>query len=583
LGGSWNHDWVETVRQAGDLVRLISDHVPLKARGARLLGLCPFHEEKTPSFSVDPKAQLFYCFGCHTGGDLFKFVQLYERVDFRESVEILARRWGVPLPAAETGAETARRRLLELTDAAEAWFRSRLADPEGGRRAREYVAARGLREETATRLGLGLAPDAWDGLRTHLSGKRFRPDEIVSAGLALPRKQGPGEYDRFRDRLIFPIHDVNGRTVAFGGRALGDGEPKYLNSPETPIYVKGEHLYGLDLAREAIRREGLAVVVEGYMDLAAALQAGTEAVVATLGTAFTPGQAKLLARFTTRVVVSYDGDRAGVQAAARSLDVLLGRGFEVRILELPGGLDPDDFIRKEGAEAYARRLQQAPAWLEFLLERERRSRDLTRIEERVAGINALLPHLAKLPTALERAAWAGQIADALQVDDHLVLTELKAALKDARPAVRLRPPEDSPRLREAETGLVRALLSTLAEKKPVEMEIVEVEGTTVASIIRTMLQMSDEGLPVSAGSVFSALESESDRDLLTRIAVRQDEEEEPGPEALESCLATLRKERWIREGKALQKEIERAATDPIARDALLRRKQELARRIDALS
>lgn len=574
---------METVRQAGDIVRLISDHVPLRARGARLLGLCPFHEEKTPSFSVDPKAQLFYCFGCHTGGDLFKFVQLYERVDFKESVEILARRWGVPLPAAETGAETARRRLLELTDAASAWFRTRLAEPEGGRRAREYVTGRGLGEETASRLGLGFAPDAWDGLRTHLAGKHFRAEEIVSAGLALPRKQGSGEYDRFRDRLIFPIRDVNGRTVAFGGRALGTGEPKYLNSPETPIYVKGEHLYGLDLARDAIRREGLAVVVEGYMDLAAVLQAGTDAVVATLGTAFTPGQAKLLARFTTRVVVSYDGDRAGVQAAARSLDVLLGRGFEVRILELPGGLDPDEFIRKEGAEAYARRLQQAPAWLEFLLERERRSRDLTRVEERVAGINALLPHLAQLPTPLERAAWAGQIADALQVEDHLVLAELKAALKDARPAVRLRPPEEAPRVREAEAGLVRALLSTFAEKKPVEMEIEEVEGTTVAPIIRTMLRMSDEGLPVNAGSVFSALESDGDRDLLTRIAVRPDEEEETGTEALQSCLAALRRERWIREGKALQKEIERAASDPIARDALLRRKQELARRIDALS
>jgi DNA primase len=583
LGGSWNHDWVETVRQAGDIVRLISDHVPLKARGARLLGLCPFHEEKTPSFSVDPKAQLFYCFGCHTGGDLFKFVQLYERVELRESVEILARRWGVPLPAAESGAETARRRLLELTEVAAAWFRSRLADPEGGRRARDYLEGRGLGEDTAARLGLGFAPDAWDGLRIHLAGKQFRPEEIVTAGLALPRKQGAGEYDRFRDRLIFPIRDVNGRTVAFGGRALGGGEPKYLNSPETPVYVKGDQLYGLDLAREAIRREGLAVVVEGYMDLAAVLQAGTEAVVATLGTAFTPGQAKLLARFTTRVVVSYDADRAGMQAAARSLDVLLGRGFEVRILELPGGLDPDDFIRKEGAEAYARRLQQASGWLEFLLERERRSRDLTRVEERVAGINALLPHLAQLPTALERAAWAGQIAEALQVDDHLVLTELKAALKEARPAVRLRPTETSPRIREAEGGLVRALLSSLAEKKPVEMEFEEVEGTTVASIIRTMLRMSDEGIPVTAGSVFSALESEGDRQLLTRIAVQPDEDAVPAPQALESCLAALRKERWIREGKALQKEIERATSDPTARDALLRRKQELARRIDALS
>jgi DNA primase len=573
---------VETVRHAGDLVRLISDHVPLKARGARLLGLCPFHEEKTPSFSVDPKAQLFYCFGCHTGGDLFKFVQLYERVDFKEAVEILARRWGVPLPATETPADAARRRLLELTDIAAAWFEDRLSDPEGGRRAREYLERRGLSEATSARLRLGVAPEAWDALRTHLVAKRFRSEEIVTAGLALPRKSGSGEYDRFRDRLIFPIRDANGRTIAFGGRALGDSEPKYLNSPETPVYVKGEHLYGLDLARDAIRREGLAVVVEGYMDLAAAVQAGTEAVVATLGTAFTPAQAKLLARFTTRVVVSYDGDKAGMQAAARSLDVLLARGFEVRVLDLPGGLDPDDFIRKEGAEAYTRRLQQAPSWLEFLLERERVTRDLSRVEERVAGINALLPHLAKLGNALERTAWAGQIADALQVEDHLVLAELKAALKDARPAVRVPVSEVGPRVRDAEARLVRALLAVLAEQRSLEFDVCEVEGTPVAPIVRTMLRMSDEGGAVDTGAVFSALESDRDRDLLARIAV-QDEETVPGPDAVEDCLLVLRKERWIREGKALQKEIERAAADPAALDALLRRKQELARRIDALS
>jgi DNA primase len=574
---------VETVRQAGDIVRLISDHVPLRARGARMLGLCPFHEEKTPSFSVDPKAQLFYCFGCHTGGDLFKFVQLYERVDFKEAVEILARRWGVALPSAETPGDAARRRLLELTEAAAAWFASRLAEDDGGRRAREYLARRGIGENTAEKLRLGLAPDAWDALRTHLSGKRFRSEEIVSAGLALPRKSGSGEYDRFRDRLIFPIRDASGRTIAFGGRALGEAEPKYLNSPETPLYVKGENLYGLDLAKDAIRREGLAVVVEGYMDLAAVLQAGTDCVVATLGTAFTAAQAKLLARFAHRVVVSYDGDKAGVQAAARSLDVLLARGFEVRILDLPGGLDPDDFIRQEGAEAYARRLEHAPSWLEFLLERERRTRDLSRVEEKVAGINALLPHLAHLASPLERAAWAGRIADAMEVDDHLVLAELKAALKEARPAVRIRPTEASPHVREAEAGLVRALLTTLAEQRPPDFELSEVEGTPVAPIVRTMLRMSDEGLAVDASSVFSALESDAERDLLVRIALHAEEGEAEAPEILEDCLLVLRKERWIREGKALQREIERAAADPAARDALLRRKQELARRIDALS
>ena len=581
MGVPMSKDLVDAVRRAGDIVRLISDYVPLRPAGARLKGLCPFHQEKTPSFSVDPELQLFYCFGCSTGGDVFKFVMLYEKVGFPEAVEFLALRWGVPLPTARTPEDGRRARVLEMNREAEAFFKGRLGDPESGRTARAYVEGRGLSLETARLLGLGYAPDAWESLRSHLVGRRFSPQELVEGGLAVRRKEGEGEYDRFRNRLIFPIRDVGGRTVAFGGRVIGDAEPKYLNSPETPAYVKGDHLYGLDLARDAIRREGYAVIVEGYLDLAMALQAGVSQAVASLGTAFTPGQARLLSRYTERVVVSYDGDSAGGAATERSLDILLERGFDVRAVELPSGMDPDDFVRKEGPEAFRKLVGGAPGYLDWLLKRAIASRDASRIQEKVAVVNTLLPRLARLKNPLERAAWAGQLADALRIEDDLILQELRTALRAARPAIRQRALDREP-VRETEARLVAVLLNVEAgrEQARSHLEPGDLEGTRVARIVDTILRHADEGKEVDLPAVIQSLESDEDRDLLTSIAFRE------GPEAraeeAADCVRMLRRERLVRERRDLQRVIEGTA-DPAAMDALLLRKQQLGRQIDTLS
>lgn len=526
MGAGLRQDFVETVRQSGDIVQLISDYVPLKKAGTRYKGLCPFHQEKSPSFSVDSDRQLFYCFGCQTGGDIFRFVQLYEKLEFPEALEFLARRWGVPIPQRDARSErqaTERERLLTLLADAQAWFRKQLVDPDAGAAARAYVERRGLSAATVEGLQIGCVPDGWRGLVTHLTTRRFTPPEIVRAGLAMERKEGGGCYDRFRNRLTFPIRDVQGRVIAFGGRTLGEDSAKYINSPETPAYVKGEHLYGLDLARDAIRREGLVIVVEGYLDLAAVREAGCDNVVASLGTAFTANQARLLSRYTQRVVFSYDGDAAGAGATARSLDLLLQRGFEVRVVDLPGGQDPDDFIRREGAAAYDALVRRAPDYLEFLIRRELRDGVPRSGADKVAAVNAVLPHVARLESAIERATWIKRIADAFDIEEALIAQELRAAARDRRTSVR--GPVDAPGVRsqrphDAELLLVALLLGSEAARDRLfdRWDPALFEGSAIERILGAIVPRIEADLPVDYPSVLAALEQESDRELFTRIA-----------------------------------------------------------------
>jgi DNA primase len=568
---------VESVRDAADIVRVISDYVPLKRAGTRLKGLCPFHQEKTPSFSVDADRQLFYCFGCQTGGDIFKFVMLYEKVGFPEAVEALANRFAVPMPASDRRADDPHARLLALNKAATEFFRASLTSTDG-LRVRKYLEQRGLKNETVDKLSIGFAPDSWDSLSNNLRAKRYSMDEMHRGGLVLPRKSGSGFYDRFRDRLIFPIRDVMGRPVAFGGRILGDGQPKYINSPETPAYTKGQHLYGLDLARDAIRREGLAIVVEGYLDLAALVQSGFDNVVASLGTAFTPAQARLLARYTNRVLVSYDGDAAGATATARSLDMLLERAFEVRVVELPPAKDPDDFIRDQGAEAYGRQLRQAPEYLEFLIRRQVDERDLDRVDQKVAAVNAVLPHLTKLSSSIERTSWATRLADALRIEEGLVLQELRVASRAAQPRIRHRPASRNA-LRDAEARLVWLMLGSEKERRTCAdtFDPDDLKGSAVARIVETVLELDGKGERVDYPLVLAALDDENDRELLTQIAVREEPDEGPN---VEDCLCAFKRQRLTREGRAVLRELGASGESDV--DDQLLRVQELAKQRESL-
>ena len=375
------------LRSAADIVAVIGDHTKLKKAGRSWKGLCPFHSERTPSFTVDRDKGLYHCFGCGVGGDVIHFVRQIDRLDFPEAVEALASRFGVTIPRRERrGPHQERRdRLFEAVAAAQRFYAERLSRPDNP--AAKYLDSRRVPAELWKTLGLGHAADAWDHLSKALTGA-FPEDLLIEAGLLQPRAEAKGSYDRFRDRLLFVVKDERGRPVGFGGRALSpEGEPKYLNSPESPIFSKKRLLYGLFEAREAIRKHDRVVLVEGYFDHLAVLRAGFEEIVASMGTALTPEQAERLRRLCPRAIVCYDGDSAGRNATRGALSHLLSLGFEAAVARLPGGEDPDDLLQREGPEGLARAIEEAPDYLTWLRRRRSpaRARPLLDRETRARG------------------------------------------------------------------------------------------------------------------------------------------------------------------------------------------------------
>ncbi len=428
---------VELVRQRSDIVAVISDYVALKKRGKDYLGLCPFHGEKTASFHVSPDKGLFYCFGCQVGGNVFNFIQLRENVGFGEALRILAERAGISLEREES--PTARRGRREREEAtrvlemAAGHFRGQLAGPTG-QAAREYLAGRSLRPETIERFELGFAPESWDNLLRALVRQGSEPQLLARLGLVSQRSDGrPGFYDRFRGRVMFPIRDLRGRVIGFGGRALKDGqEPKYLNSPESSVFDKGKNLYALHLARDAIRRREQAVIVEGYMDAIAAHQAGIDNVVASMGTALTAAQGELLRQQAEQVIIAYDADSAGQAATLRGLDLVAGLGCQVRVLRLEEGKDPDEFIRARGADAFRAAVEGAEGLVSFKLRLARGRHSSGTPEGKAAIAKAVIPVIAHADP-VERAEHLRRLTSELDTTPEALTNEVKRYLRDSRP------------------------------------------------------------------------------------------------------------------------------------------------------
>lgn len=584
-------DLVDKIRSSIDIVSVVSESVALKKSGRKYRGLCPFHNEKTPSFYVDELKQLFYCFGCATGGDTFKFVMLREGVGFPEALRLLARRAGIVVPASDgsSGRTSEREALLAACKDASLVYAKILKERAEGEPGRAYLEQRGVSAEIADELGLGFAPDSWDTLRDELPGQGHRPQVLLAAGL-LGRNDRGGYFDRFRNRIIFPIINLSGDVIGFGGRDIADGQPKYLNSQETLVYNKRENLYGLFQSRHVIKEKGEAIIVEGYLDYVALYQAGVRNVAATLGTSFTDEQAGLLRRFTEKVVLNYDTDSAGESATKRSLEKLLAQGLGVRVLQLPSGKDPDAFLRSSSAEAYRGHLDQAPNGFDFLVSSASAGHDLGNPSEVAAAAREIVPVLAKIPSRVERSRYVGMLADKLRVDDGVLLAEIRdALLRDAKSSARAASAERpaAPRteaarpVREAEARLLRALVEVETCRSRLLHEILpaDLEDAMTASIIGRIADLESRGREISYGELTGTL-PDRERDLLAKIAMRGD----PPPDMREAehCLQTLRRFRLIKERNGVQKEME-GAPDRTRLEELMRKKIDLSRQIDALS
>jgi DNA primase len=449
------NNFTETVRNSADIVRVVSDYVSLKGTGNTLKGLCPFHSEKTPSFTVHRDKQFFHCFGCQAGGDVFSFVMLAEKLSFREAVEVVAEKCGIPVPAAATdlGKSDDRKQLFEIYERAAAYFQQMLAMDEAAP-ARQVLEKRKISSAFVKRFGLGFAPSS--GLINHL-----RLQDPVSSGLFLRNERGE-VYDRFRRRLMFPIWNERAKVIGFGGRALmPDVQPKYLNSPESPLYSKSNVLYGLHFARDIARKAGRLVLVEGYFDCLSLHQAGIENVVASCGTALTQQQVAIVARYVPEVVMNYDPDAAGQNAMRRSIDLLLAKGLRIRILKLADGLDPDDYVRREGGQTYGRLLAQAPYFWQYLLAEAGTQYDLEEPTAKAAAVNDVMQYVAKIGDRVEQLEVARLVAEGFKVPESLLLERLKLSpgRLDVRPIVRTSTRVEAERkLTVAEKQLIQALL-----------------------------------------------------------------------------------------------------------------------------
>jgi DNA primase len=427
LDGLIPDEALDRVRSATDIVELVSQHVALKRTGANYSGLCPFHQEKTPSFTVSPAKQIFHCFGCGAGGDAVGFMMRQGNYSFPEAVRFLADRAGIELPErAEHTSHEDWEKLFAANEEAARFYQDRLWNSPDGKKGRSYLKDRGMPDDSAKAFEIGYSPAAWDGLSGHLKGLGLDFKILEKAGLIIKKAEGAGYYDRFRGRLMFPIRDIKDRVIGFGGRGLNKEDvPKYLNSPETPLFKKGETLYGIGVAKESIRKRDFAIVVEGYMDAIACHRAGVTNAVATLGTALTPGHLRLLSRFSKNVLLVFDADEAGLKAAQRSLDVFLSSTpkMAAKVALLPEGDDPDSLLNRDGAEALKESLKGREKLLEFVIKRE--ASGVSDIDSKVKAVSALTGILARVDDAVERSYYVKMAATELGVEVSAVKEELE--------------------------------------------------------------------------------------------------------------------------------------------------------------
>jgi DNA primase len=579
--------FADKVKQQADIVRVVGEYVRLKKSGQNFTGLCPFHGEKTPSFAVHPVKQIFHCFGCGKGGDVFSFVMEMEKCQFPEAVRIVAEKCGIAIPRPKERSPEERKEnqqrtaLVEMHREAQSFFVKQLETTAEGKAARAYLEDRGLHTEAIARFGIGYTPSGGDALLRYL--KQKYPEKLLVESGLISRDQSGRLFDRFRRRITFAIANESGKVVAFGCRALGDDLPKYLNSPETPIYSKSNVLYYMDRAKDAIRRQDFAVLVEGYMDAIAVARAGINNVVASCGTSLAEPQIKLLGRFTKRVIVNYDPDAAGQAATERSISLLLEQDFEVRVLALPPigdkKADPDLFIREKGAEAYSKALKDAPPYVDYLIARARQM-DLTTGEGKLRALNFLMPYLQKIPNRLLRSEWATRISQQLRIDEPVLRAALSKAAAERRSEVKTQPELVGKSAKPIERRLIRMLMEAEGFRRELAQRLQQgglYQGLETEKVFAALIVAALSDQPMQASEIGALLE-ERDRRMLFEILFEP--AQEGTWEEAESCLEALRRRLIEQELAEVQRSIEANAAGPDLRELLIR-KQELMKRLAA--
>lgn len=523
---------LEDLKSRIDIVDVVSEYIELKRAGQNFKGLCPFHTEKTPSFMVNPDKQRFHCFGCNVGGDAINFVMKYENLSFQETVRLLAKKAGMDLRSYRLGSAEPglKGKLIEIQKAASGVFVENLGR---SKKASSYLAGRGLYGETIQTFLIGYAVREWHHLSNYLKGKGFQPEFIAKSGLVSTGEKG--SYDTFRDRIMFPIRDVSGDVIAFGGRVMDGSQPKYLNSPESVIFKKGETLYGLDLAKDAIRKKGYAVIVEGYLDVIVSHQYGFSNTVAPLGTALTPGHLLKLKRFTKKAVLVFDGDEAGKSAARRSIPLLLGQGFDTKILLLPEGDDPDSFLRKAGGESFGSLVSGAKSVIDFVLSVSGRNR--------TGAVHEGIEMISVAEDAIMREELIGELARKSDRSESAVREELKKLSERFRQKVN---PKDSS-VRALQEEMVprdeEELLLSAVVSFPDRLEII-LQQVSLKDFINPLVKeifgrLVEEGMENGLDAISSTF-GDGERNLLTRLAVEPGFDLEAVDKNIEDCIKKIR-------------------------------------------
>jgi DNA primase len=590
--------FAERVKQQADIVRVIGEYVRLKKSGQNFTGLCPFHAEKSPSFAVHPVKQIYHCFGCGVGGDVFKFVMEMDKVAFPEAIRVVAEKCGIAIPRPKASSPGERKEnqqrtlLVEMHREAQTFFVQQLGGTLEGKAARAYLEDRGLDKDAIARFGIGYAPSGGDALLRFMKSKYKEPLLIESGLVSRDQSGGARMYDRFRRRITFPIANESGKIVAFGCRALGDDQPKYLNSPETPIYSKSNVLYHLDRAKEALRRADFAVLVEGYMDAIAVARAGISNVVASCGTSLAEPQIKLLSRFTKRVIMNYDPDTAGQLATERSISLLLENDFEVRVLALPAmnltagegskyskNADPDLYIREMGVEAYTKLLKDAPPYVDYLIGRARHM-DLSTGEGKLRAVNFLLPYVQKIPNRLLRSEWATRIAQQLRLEEPVLRAALSKAAAERRSGLKVAPELVGRAAKPVERRLIRMLAEADSFRRELAARLSDAglcAGLETEKVFAALITANLAGGTIEATEIAASLE-ERDRRMLFEILF--EESSEFTWEEAESCIESLQNRQTEKALAEVQRGIE-ANPAPAEMRSLLEKKQELMRRLAA--